>query len=215
MCFPNTKTLARLLGTVLVRDFINTGDLVGALDRPETADRVEQLARELAPELTEGSGGLPTAQQAMLNQTMVDMMVNTVITEARKRTPDIVDTMKQRAIRLLTYIVITGKIIELGPDGLERIIYTVSRRELTFIEYHGGIFGFGLPPVAHYRSPETSRSPLSAHSWAQSQTGLPYRCSSSRQSRPNTLADSSPTKGCFRSGNTRSHQRWDKLRPTI
>jgi uncharacterized membrane protein YheB (UPF0754 family) len=53
--------------------------------------------------------------------------------------------MKQRANDAVDLeVAISNKIMELGPDGLERIIYTVSRRELTFIEYYGGVFGFVL-----------------------------------------------------------------------
>ena len=140
------RHFARLLGTVIQRDFITTGDLVGALDQPETADRVEAMVKTIAPELiAELRAALPEPQQAMITPQMAEMMTSTIIAEARKNTPKIVSTMKQRANDAVDMAdMIADNIMLLGPQGLERIIYSVAKRELTFIEYYGGIFGFGL-----------------------------------------------------------------------
>ena len=102
--------------------------------------------RDLAPELVAKiRATLPPEKQAMLNATMTEMMVQTMTSEARKHTPDIIAAMKQRADDVVDLKdVIAKNIMLLGPSGLERIIYTVARRELTFIEYYGGIFGFFL-----------------------------------------------------------------------
>lgn len=137
---------AHMLAQVITRDFVNTADLVSALDRPELADRIEALVRELAPAVVaELREAVPQAQRAMINDQMTAMVVDQVIAEARKRTPEIVAALSERSQEVLDLTdLVTEKIVAWGARGLEEVIYQVSKRELDFIEYYGAIFGFAL-----------------------------------------------------------------------
>ncbi len=140
------RHFARMLASIITRDFVDTKDLVGALNRPELVDRVEAMARELAPVIVgELRAAVPEAKRAMLNDQMVEMVVTQVIAEARKRTPELVEALQDRAATVFDLrALITEKIMLWGARGLEDVIYTVSKKELDFIEYYGAIFGFAL-----------------------------------------------------------------------
>lgn len=137
---------ARLLAGIITRDFVNTGDLVEALARPDFVDRVEALARDMAPDIIAAvREAVPADKQALLNDAMLSMATEQIIAQARARTPDIVQALKKRANEALDLEdVICEKVLGWGPGGLERVIYAVSKRELDFIEYYGAIFGFAI-----------------------------------------------------------------------
>lgn len=137
---------ASMLGAIIARDFLSTGDLVDALQSPEAAERFEALLRELAPAVVdEVRRSVPEGRRAMLNDQMVAMAVDQIVAEANKRLPGLIASLRERAGEAVDLEdIVTDKVMSLGPGGLERIIYAVSKRELDFIEYYGAIFGFAL-----------------------------------------------------------------------
>jgi uncharacterized membrane protein YheB (UPF0754 family) len=140
------RHFARLLSKIIVRQFMNTGDLVRSLNRPEVLDELEQLARSYAGRvIDEVRHVVPADRQALLTPDMVEMATNQIVAEVRRRAPDLVSTLSDRAQEVLRLEdVITEKVMGWGAQGLEKVIYQVSKRELDFIEYYGAVFGFAL-----------------------------------------------------------------------
>ena len=140
------RHFARMLARIVVKQFMTTRDLVRNLDKPEVYDELEkQVARYAGTLVDELKASVPADKQALLNPAMVQMAQEQIVAEARKRGPELIQALAQRADeKLKLEDVITEKVMGLGPDGLERIIYAVSKKELDFIEYYGGIFGFVL-----------------------------------------------------------------------
>jgi uncharacterized membrane protein YheB (UPF0754 family) len=140
------RHFARLLSKIITNEFLNTSDLVEALNRPAVLDRLEAAVREIAPALVEELRAfVPEAQRALLTDQTVTMVVDRLASEARTRLPELIPTLKERAADALDLrALITEKVVGWGARGLEEVIYDVSKKELDFIEYYGGIFGFFL-----------------------------------------------------------------------
>lgn len=140
------RHFARMLAGIIIRDFMGLRSLVLALNQPETVDRIEGLARRLAPMIAdELRVVIPENRQALLSDATIKMVTDQVVAEARKRAPDLVEALANRAEETVDLeAIMTEKIMLWGPEGLERVIYDVSKKELDFIEYYGAIFGFAL-----------------------------------------------------------------------
>jgi len=140
------RHFARLLAKIIVREFVTTEDLVRGLSRPAVLDSLEEALRPLVSQVVDAiRPTLAEDKQALLNPATVNMVVDQVVTQLRQQAPEIVEALAVHANEHLNLKdVVTEKVVQLGPDGLERIIYEVSKRELDFIEYYGGIFGFML-----------------------------------------------------------------------
>jgi uncharacterized membrane protein YheB (UPF0754 family) len=140
------RHFARLLARIVVREFMTTRDLVRALNKPSTLDQLETMARPTVLRMVETlRSHMKPEQQTLLTPEMVATTVDQMMGQIRQRSPEIVDAFAAHADEALNLKdVVTDKVVQLGPEGLERIIYDVSKRELDFIEYYGGIFGLLL-----------------------------------------------------------------------
>lgn len=132
------------LAEIITADFMSTSEMVKELDVEKvyedlvsTTDKTfELLADDLKAMLGEG-------QRAMITDEVVAMVHEKIHEELRGALPEIKTELIKRADDLVDLTdSLKQKIIELGPRGLEDIIYRIARRELSFIEYYGGIFGF-------------------------------------------------------------------------
>ncbi len=137
------RHFAAELAKVIHRDFIQTDDLVRVLEDPKVQDEVEVLARELWTRVVEDlKEALEPSRRTLLSPPFVEALLGQITREVRQLTPRLVEELRARsaeAFDLQAYV--TQKVVDLGPRGLEQVIYEVSRRELVFIEYYGGIFG--------------------------------------------------------------------------
>ena len=140
------RHFARLLAKIIVRQFMNTADLVKSLNRPAVLDEIETLARTYVGQVvSELKEMVPQDRQAMLTPQMVEMATNQILSELRRRAPDLIAALGDKANEVLKLEdIITEKVMGWGAQGLEGVIYQVSKKELDFIEYYGGIFGLAL-----------------------------------------------------------------------
>jgi uncharacterized membrane protein YheB (UPF0754 family) len=140
------RHFARLLAKIIVRQFMNTGDLVRSLNRPEILDEIEAMARTYVGRVVaELKTIVPEDRQALLTESMIEMATTQIVSEAMRRAPELIGVLSEKANEILKLEdIITEKVMAWGAGGLEGVIYQVSKKELDFIEYYGGIFGFVL-----------------------------------------------------------------------
>ncbi|HIN86430.1 MAG TPA: hypothetical protein EYN06_08110 [Myxococcales bacterium] len=73
------------------------------------------------------------------------MATNQILAELRRRAPELITALGDKANEVLKLEdIITEKVMGWGAQGLEGVIYQVSKKELDFIEYYGGVFGLAL-----------------------------------------------------------------------
>ena len=134
---------ANMLAGIIVRDFVGAGDLVDELASDEAADAFEHAGRELAKELaTDLRADLPESKRALFGDAAVEALIAQVSSAARAEVPSFVAALRKAADDQLDLeAMVAHKLVEIGARGLEAVIYEVSRRELVFIEYYGGVFG--------------------------------------------------------------------------
>lgn len=135
-----------MLAGIIVRDFMTTGELVGELASPGAVDALEAEAKVAARDLVDDiQDVLPPAKRAMLAPPMVAALIDQIAVAVRAELPAAVAAVQSRADELVDLEpLVTEKFIAIGPRGLEEVIYEVSRRELTFIELYGAVFGAAL-----------------------------------------------------------------------
>jgi uncharacterized membrane protein YheB (UPF0754 family) len=137
---------ARMLAGIISSEFVSVGDLVAELDTPEVADRIEAMVRETAPLVVDAlRQATPEAQRAMITDAVAQMAIDQIVQQARGRSSELVAAARARAEETIDLnALITEKIVGWGAQGLEEVLYDVSKKELDFIEYYGAIFGFFL-----------------------------------------------------------------------
>jgi uncharacterized membrane protein YheB (UPF0754 family) len=138
------RHFARLLAKIIVRQFMNTADLVRSLNRPEVLDDIEAMARTYVGRVVaELKTIVPEDRKALLTESMIEMATTQIVSEAMRRAPELIGVLSKKANEILKLEdIITEKVMAWGAGGLEGVIYQVSKKELDFIEYYGGIFGF-------------------------------------------------------------------------
>ena len=134
---------ARMLAAIIVRDLVSAGDLVEELGKPKAVDQLESAAKSMAGALVNDlRQTLPESKQALLGDATVDALLGQVAVAMRAEIPTIITHLKAEAdARLDLEEIVAQKLISLGAKGLEDVIYEISRRELTFIEIYGAVFG--------------------------------------------------------------------------
>jgi uncharacterized membrane protein YheB (UPF0754 family) len=140
----NHAHFARQLATVIAKDFMSAGDMVARLG-------IEKIYSSLKPELDpiflavvdDLRAELPEAQRVMFTNEMAEALRAQAEARLLSHLPQVVAEVQREADKVLDLTALLAeKVVAWGPKKLEQIIYQVSRRELKFIEYYGGIFGF-------------------------------------------------------------------------
>ena len=134
---------ARMLAAIIVRDLVSAGDLVEELGKPKAVDQLEKAAKSMVSGLVEElRATLPESKQAFLTDATLQALLEQVAGAMRAEVPTIIEHLKGEAdVRLDLEEIVAQKLISLGAKGLEDVIYEISRRELTFIEIYGAVFG--------------------------------------------------------------------------
>jgi len=84
----------------------------------------------------------------MLTDEVIEAVHAKLHEELRGALPEIKAELCRRADELVDLTdALRDKITQLGPRHLEGVIYRIARKELKFIEYYGGIFGFLIGAV--------------------------------------------------------------------
>lgn len=135
---------AREMGEVVTTDFITTGEMVERIDvdrlyralRPLVDRTFNEVVEDLRARLTE-------PQRALLSDAVIGSVRKQVEKELEAELPAFAEQVREKADELVDLTdLIADKLLAIGPAKLEELIYRVARRELKFIEYYGGIFGF-------------------------------------------------------------------------
>lgn len=134
---------AKMLAGIIVRDFLSISDLVEELRKPEAIADLRKAARELGLEVVRDlRSALPPDRQALVSDATVGALVDRVAEAIEASLPDWIEDLKRRADGAVDLeAIVAEKLVAIGPRGLESIIYEVSRREMTWIELYGGVFG--------------------------------------------------------------------------
>ncbi len=137
---------AREMGEVVTTDLITTGEMVERLDaarlfealRPVIDRTLARVVDDLRQQLTE-------PQRALLSDAVIDSLRKQVEQELEAELPSIAARVREEADELVNLTeLVSEKLIAIGPAKLEELIYRTGGKELKFIEYYGGIFGFVL-----------------------------------------------------------------------
>lgn len=137
---------AREMGEVITTDFITTGEMVERVDveRLYAALRplVERTFNEVVDDLR---ARLDEPRRALISDQVVDSVRRQVEQEVKAELPAFAEQVRAQADEFVDLAaLVADKLVAIGPGRLEELIYQVARKELTFIEYYGGIFGFVL-----------------------------------------------------------------------
>jgi uncharacterized membrane protein YheB (UPF0754 family) len=137
---------AHEMGEVVTTDFITTGEMVDRLDinklyealKPLIDSTFALLVADLREQLTE-------PQRALLSDAVIDSLRKQVEKELEAELPAFAEQVKNKADELVNLTdLVAEKLVAIGPAKLEELIYQVADKELKFIEYYGGVFGFVL-----------------------------------------------------------------------
>ena len=113
---------------------MNTADLVKSLNRPAVLDEIETLARTYVGQVvSELKEMVLEERQGMLMSEMVDMATNQILAELRRRAPELITALGDKANEVLKLEdIITEKVMGWGAQGLEGVIYQVSKKGTRF-----------------------------------------------------------------------------------
>jgi len=135
---------AREMGEVVTTDFITTSEMVSCIDvqrlylalKPLIERTFDDVVRELREQL-------PEPQRALFSDSVIASVRQQVEREIEAELPAFAEQVQQQADELVNLTdLIADKLLAIGPAKLEQLIYRVARKELKFIEYYGGVFGF-------------------------------------------------------------------------
>jgi len=137
------RHFAKMLARIITTEFVDMDRFLTWASRPEAIDKVEaQLLPYIGGFVEQLKADLPQEQQALITPEMVDAVVQQISAELRKNMPEIMEAVRQRASSEVNLeAILTEKMMGLGAEGLESIMYEVSGREIRFIEYYGAVFG--------------------------------------------------------------------------
>ena len=135
-----------MLGGVIGKELMGPGDLVDELAKPEAIAALETAGKELAAELIEEvRATLPENKRALLTEATIDALMNQVTAAAKHEVPKLVVRLRSEAEETIDLpAIVSEKLMEVGAEGVESVLYEVSRKELRFIELYGAVFGGAL-----------------------------------------------------------------------
>jgi uncharacterized membrane protein YheB (UPF0754 family) len=135
---------AREMGIVITTDFITTEEMVERLDMDRLYKTLKPTIDQAFAEIVEDlRSRLDEPQRALLSDSMIESLGQQVEQQLIAELPAFREQIQKRANTLVDLAdVVAEKLIAIGPAKLEELIYRVAHRELKFIEYYGGIFGF-------------------------------------------------------------------------
>lgn len=132
------------LAEIITGDFMTTSEMVANLDVDKVYGQLEKRTDETFEMLAEDLKGiLGEGQRAMITDEVIETVHAKIHDELRGALPEIKDELCKRADDLVDLTeALKQKIMEMGAAHLEQVIYKIARKELKFIEYYGGVFGF-------------------------------------------------------------------------
>ncbi|PIE65977.1 MAG: hypothetical protein CSA24_01315 [Deltaproteobacteria bacterium] len=132
------------LAEIITGDFMTTSEMVANLDIDKVYDQLQRRADETFDLLVDDLKGiLGEGQRAMITDEVIETVHAKVHEELRGALPEIKEELCERADDLVDLTAaLKQKIMEMGATHLEQVIYKIARKELKFIEYYGGVFGF-------------------------------------------------------------------------
>lgn len=135
---------AREMGEVVTTDFITTGEMVERIDVDGLYRALKPLVERTFNEVVEDlRARLAEPQRALLSDAVIESVRKQVEKELEAELPSFAQQLRERADELVNLTdLVADKLAAIGPAKLEELIYRVARKELKFIEYYGGIFGF-------------------------------------------------------------------------
>jgi uncharacterized membrane protein YheB (UPF0754 family) len=138
------RHFAREMGLVVTTDFMTTGEMVDRVDADRVIEAVRPAIEEAVAEvLADLRGRLSGPQQALLSDAVLSSARKQLERELERELPGFKEQVRDRADELVDLTdTVTEKLVQVGREKLVEIISFLGRKELKFIEYYGGIFGF-------------------------------------------------------------------------
>jgi len=135
---------SREMALVVSTDFMTTSEMVERLDIEELKETVRPIIDRVFAEVVEDlKDSLTGPQQAMMSNSVIEAARAQVEKELEKELPSYMEQVGKKADQMVDLTeFVTRKLIEPGPAKVVELISHLGRKELKFIEYYGGIFGF-------------------------------------------------------------------------
>jgi uncharacterized membrane protein YheB (UPF0754 family) len=135
---------AREMGEVVTTDFITTGEMVQRIDAEALYQALRPMIHQSFDEVVEDlRERLDEPRRALLSDSVIESVRRQVEKEIEAEIPTFAEQVASQADELVNLTdLIAEKLVAIGPAKLEELIRRVAAKELKFIEYYGGVFGF-------------------------------------------------------------------------
>nr|WKN36125.1 DUF445 family protein [Tunicatimonas sp. TK19036] len=151
--FPKRqKNLAEKLGKIVADELFSMEDVKTAITNPENLEDVHQVIDEKLDDFLENRmmESMPMLYVFMSDEMRVKIK-NTLQMELRLMLPDLIGRFADKIEKEVDVEkTVYEKVVSFSTDKLEDILYSIMKKEFTFIEILGGVLGFiiGLIQIA-------------------------------------------------------------------
>ena len=143
--FPKRQAvLAERLGVIVSQELFSMDDVTAALNSPEVAQKINGVIEsKIDVFLNEKLGKSMPMLGMFLNDETKGKIKGTLMEELNAMLPAMLETLgNEVAGKLDVAQVVQEKVTNFSSDKLEEILYSIMRKEFTFIEILGGVLGF-------------------------------------------------------------------------
>ena len=151
--FPKRqKNLAEKLGKIVADELFSMEDVKTAITNPENLEDVHQVIDEKLDDFLENRmmESMPMLYVFMSDEMRVKIK-STLQMELRLMLPDLIGRFADKIEKEVDVEkTVYEKVVSFSTDKLEDILYSIMKKEFTFIEILGGVLGFiiGLIQIA-------------------------------------------------------------------
>lgn len=143
--FPKRQAvLAERLGVIVSQELFSMDDVTAALNSPEVTQKINGVIEsKIDVFLNEKLGKSMPMLGMFLNDETKGKIKGTLMEELNAMLPAMLETLgNEVAGKLDVAQVVQEKVTNFSSDKLEEILYSIMRKEFTFIEILGGVLGF-------------------------------------------------------------------------
>lgn len=142
--FPKNKgKIAQKLGAVVQKDLINFQDIKSKLQDPEVLNNFkEEIATRVDDALRDRIEKSAIAS-ILVPEVLIQNIHKTIVDEIEHNLPKVIETSIDKIeAKLDIEKIVIEKVQNFSDQKLEDLLLAVTKKEFTFIEIVGGIFGF-------------------------------------------------------------------------
>ena len=142
--FPKNKAkIAQKLGTVVHNDLINFTDIKNKLKDPEAIGNIgEEISTQVEKAIRDRIENNSIARNLIPEQ-FIQSIHKSIAKEIETALPNVIDSSISKIEQKLNIEeIVKNKVENFSDQKLEDLLLAVTKKEFTFIEIIGGIFGF-------------------------------------------------------------------------